>query len=490
MNKQEFLAQGDVANFLKWLITKLPSLPIELNIKKSPFNPIKINESLKGLPSVLQHYSWKASWIDHINNETVNSVDWDSTNKSLERLSNSLRLAVDNHDEHTTLLMCLAVLKWGGVKGAVRFLKKKAFNNQLVNYLNSCRPFFDISNNQSMQKVDGNLIERFDAGMTKIHSLLDQSGSPIYDSRVGAAIAMLYQLYKKDCNGESLLDFPSGSARGSQIRDPGDLGFNSAPQFYTSSVTPCQWAQYQIKLGWIIEVLAQQNWFKVTTSNSLSYQCRAIEACLFMIGYDLRSLYSQEIDLKTIDSGKSRQKEELFSKSNWVPSSHRFAFTLNNFLEFKKENLNKTITEKEFKNWLINKHGYSKTTANSYCYPLKEREFDLFESSIEDLEILAKGGKAALDVSLANNQLVVDERAWVCLYDAFIVGILNKRGLKPKEIEDLLISKRIAGTKNAVVTLIYIGKQVGKHFALLDDQLKPTSLFYETFGDQDLDIFF
>lgn len=489
MDKQEFLAQADVSKFINWLIIKLPNLPIELNIKKSPFNPNEINASVNGLPLVLEHYSWKASWIDQ-NNVTVNSVDWDSTSKSLERLSNELRLAVDNHDEQKTLLMCLAVLKWGGVKGAIRFLKNKASNNQLVDYLNNCRPYFDISNNQSLQKVDANLIERFDAGLTKIHSLLDQSGSPIYDSRVGAAIAMLYQLYKNDCVGESLLDFPSGSAKGSQIRDPGDLGFNSAPQFYTSSVKSYQWAQYQIKLGWIIEVLAQQNWFQVKTSYSLSYQCRAIEACLFMIGYDLSSINSQVTTLKNIDNGKSIPIEEVFSRCNWVPSSHIFAFTLNNFLEFKKERLHITNIEKEFKNWLITKYDYSKATVNSYCYPLREREFDLWECSIEELEILVKGGKGALDVVLLNNQLVVDERAWVCLYDAFIVGILNKQGLNPKEIEDLLIRKKIAGTRNAITTLLYVGKQVGKHFALLDDQLKPTSLFYETFGDQELEMFF
>lgn len=489
MNKQQFLEQEDVSKFINWLILELPGLPIHLDIKTSPFNPIKINTNVKGLPSVLQYYSWKASWVDESSQEIVNSTDWDSTNISLELLSNRLRLSIDNHDEQATLKICFQILKWGGVKGAVRFLKDKASKNLLVKYLNSCRPFFDIASNQNIDEVDANLIQRFDAGMTKIHSLLDKSGSPIYDSRVGAAIAMLYQLYKKDCDGDSLLEFPSGSARGSQIRDPSGLGFKSSPQFYTNRVKPYHWAQYQIKLGWIIELLAKQNWFTGQNSNSIPYQCRAIEACLFMVGYDIRALVPQEKYLANNFKTTSENKQGS-SKHNWVPTGHPFIDVLNKFLEFKKIKLGSNIKKKDFKEWLVNNHNFKKTTALAYCYPLNEREFDLWDSSIEELEILVKGGKAALDNTLANNQLVVDERVWVCLYDAFIVGVMNKRNLKPEEMQDLLISKGIAGTKSAVNTLKTIGKQVGIHFGLLNNQLKPTNVFYETFGDQELEMLF
>lgn len=488
MNKQQFLAQADVSNFIKWLVLELPILQIHLKIKVSPFNQVRINANVKGLPSVLQHYSWKASWIDDVSQEIINSTDWDSTNSSLELLSNRLRLAVDNHDEQATLSMCLQILKWGGVKGAVRFLKDKASKNLLVPYLNNCRPYFDIASNQNIDEINANLIQRFDAGMTKIHSLLDKSGSPIYDSRVGAAIAMLYQLYKKDCVGDSLLEFPSGSARGSQIRNPGALGFKSSPQFYTNTVKPYHWAQYQIKLGWIIEVLAKQNWFEGKNAHSISYQCRAIEACLFMVGYDIGSLVPQEKYLNNNFRVTTSENKQGLSKHNWVPTGHPFIDVLNKFLEFKKIKLGSDIKKRDFKEWLVNNFNFKKSTALAYCYPLNEREFDLWDSSIEDLEIFVKGGKAALDSTLANNQLVVDERAWVCLYNAFIVGIMNKRNLKPDDMQDLLISNGIAGTKSAVNTLKTLGKQVGIHFGLLDDQLKPTNLFYETFGDQELEM--
>ncbi|KPW89208.1 hypothetical protein ALP58_01892, partial [Pseudomonas savastanoi] len=47
---------------------------------------------------------------------------------------------------------------------------------------------------------------------TKIHALLDTTGSPIYDGRVGAAIALLYHLYRQGTGttAPQALDFAWG----------------------------------------------------------------------------------------------------------------------------------------------------------------------------------------------------------------------------------------------------------------------------------------
>jgi hypothetical protein len=112
----------------------------------------------------------------------------------------------------------------------------------------SCQPLFANSASQSLALINSKSIPRFDAGLTKIHALADSSGSPIYDSRVGAAIAMLYALYRKTATVPSVLAFPSGSARGNQIRNPGKFGYANAPQFFTG-ITSDEWARYQVMLG-------------------------------------------------------------------------------------------------------------------------------------------------------------------------------------------------------------------------------------------------
>lgn len=65
-------------------------------------------------------------------------------------------------------------------------------------------------------------ILRFDLGMTKIHALLDTTGSPIYDGRVGATIALLYRLYHQGTGTTAppALDFAWGPSIGDQTRDP------------------------------------------------------------------------------------------------------------------------------------------------------------------------------------------------------------------------------------------------------------------------------
>ena len=200
--------------------------------------------------------------------------------------------------------------------------------------------------------------------MTKIYSLIDNTGSPIYDSRVGAAMAMLYQCFihsqKEDKN--ALLNFPSGSARGKQIRNPGALGteFFNAPQFYTRGVEPHIWAQFQLKLGWIIQdILNKTKWFD--KEGNIADRCRAFEACLFMIGYDLRAISGNTICNPTgIITATENQPVKLTTIANqadptntgWVPSGHPFKKVLQYFLEFRKLNPDLYSLE-SFRNWLV-----------------------------------------------------------------------------------------------------------------------------------------
>lgn len=287
MNQQDFFNQPDAQGFVEWLCLNLDSLTFKLDIKRSPKVSKAIKTDVRGVEALLQHYAWKASWDDQ--GVAVNSEDWASTRHSLGLLRARLGNAVADGDEQRTLEVCLAVLRWGGVDGAMTFLKQLRAQNGLVAYLQDCRRLFDPFGTQRLDDLNPGSILLFDAGLTKIHALLDGGGSPIYDSRVGAASAMLYALYRQTASHPALLRFPSGGARGEQVRNPNQLGFSRAPQFYTE-VKNEKWARYQVILGWIIRRVLSRTQLFIGMGSDPSARAHALEAALFIAGYDLRCL--------------------------------------------------------------------------------------------------------------------------------------------------------------------------------------------------------
>lgn len=292
MNRDEFLGLDDVSGFIEWMIKEIPNTTFFLNFAASKHVPGGLVVKAKGLENVLSHYRWGAHW-DDLEGNRIHSLEWKSTRESLATLSAWIQRSVAERDELSAYYACLAILQWGGVRGAKPFLENLHENGGLTSYLAQLEPLFDLTGSQSVLEFDSNKVLRFDSGLTKIHSLLDQSGSPIYDSRVGAAIAMLYAMYVDECKPDGAnLRFPSGPARGAQIRNPRMLGYPSAPQFFTPAVPAEVWAQWQLKSGWIIRnLLGQCDWFKA--EGDLAERCHCFEAALFMIGYDLRCFVTE-----------------------------------------------------------------------------------------------------------------------------------------------------------------------------------------------------
>lgn len=169
---------------------------------------------------------------------------------------------------------------------------------------------------------------------------------------------------------------------------------------------------------------------------------------------------------------------------NLVPTGHPFKKVINYFLEFKKLKLSGDENNSSFVAWLIKEYKLKPSTAKAYCYPLGEKEFDLWGYSLEDLETLVQGGEPALRLTLNNRQLNMEERVLVCLNNARIVGVLNNQNLNPSQKVDVIIKKRYAGTKKTANLIRSVGKQVGMHFGLLDAKGNSTDLFDELFDDQ------
>jgi len=352
MKRDQFLAQPEVESFVAWLVANLPTLRFKLRFKSSKFVPGGLQADVQGFEQVLGHYRWKASWQD-ANQSAVDSQTWADTQRSLGQLREWLTNAVNRGDEQQALQACLQILRWGGVRGAIPFLHRLVAEGELSSYLQKMAGLMSLDGDNDLEDLDALSVERFDSGLTKIHALLDASGSPIYDSRVGAAIGMLYSLFRQHWTGsrKPLLAFPSGGARGSQIRNSrAFLNGLVAPQF--SQVSYEKWARWQVRLGWIIRaVLERTDWF--AEQGALPARCHAFEASLFMLGYDLRcfDLPLAPDPQKAAAPVEDESEERSESVTGWVPTGHPFSQVLKDYLAFRKTGL--PDEKASFVEWLM-----------------------------------------------------------------------------------------------------------------------------------------
>lgn len=462
MDRETFLAQPDVEGFIAWLQVELPRLDVHLNFLSSRFVKGGLNKRVVGIEQVHMQYRWGS--------------DWTGTKRHLDLLRNNLRAALAAKCDSKAYLACLAVLQWGGVSGAIPFLHRLRSKGKLVEYLTDCIPLFALNGNQYLSDLNTRSIQHFDAGMTKIHALLDPTGSPIYDSRVGAAIAMLYAMYRVGRQPPALLVFPSGAARGKQIRDPAAFGFAHSPQFHTREVTKEEWARSQLELGWIIQAtLAGNSMFEGT----LAERCHCLEAALFMIGYDLRCLVPSLVNPPAMPSPRRRR-----ARNTWVPTSVAFARVLQNYLR-RSELAGHAVDLRTFKEWQVESGQYKESTATSNCAPLRTGELDLVNFSLEELRRIVEGGAGGLATLCCGNErfIVGDEYEQVYLttvhLSARVCDVARAHSVQPAQV---LVQAGFAGNPETANLIIRMGRAVGSHFGLLEEG-QPGPAFSTFFSD-------
>lgn len=484
MNRTTFLAQPDVNDFIGWLQLTLPHLEIHLRFLPSKNVKGGLNRQVVGLEQVHALYCWSAGWRDHQTGQWIASTDWKSTKASLGLLRSRLLSALASGCDDTTYNMCRAVLQWGGVWGAVPFLGELRRERRLVEYLEGCRPLFSLNTHQKLSSLSEDSIQRFDAGLTKIHSLIDTTGSPIYDSRVGAAIAMLYALYRKEAQEPAHLSFPSGAARGKQVRDPGDFGYPSAPQFFTHKVSEQTWARSQVVLGWIIQAVLKR--LPSMFSGSLAERSHCFEAALFMIGYDLRCVMSDSdvsaMTAKVTKAGKRIRRP----RGTWVQPSTVFPQIFLSYVECSRAT-GHCVELSDFRRWLVQAKGHGSNTARDYATPFKPSELDLVSFSLSQVEIIANGGEDGLKM-LSGGTIEFyagDEYEQVYLVNVYLFGRATEIARQHSVPADELIHQAgFAGKQSTARLILRLGRVLGEHFDLIANQ-QPTGLF-ETFFGQSL----
>lgn len=291
MNKQAFLANQDVEDFLAWLSRELPRLKIRLDIKRSRFVPSGLKVNVTGLESVLAHYTWKSHGMA--------TGDWDEASARLTALAHALRDAVRQDSDPDALDACRDILQWGGNrnwnKGAYPFLEARAAAGVLCRYLRDAGAAFALVT----ADVDAIVppIELLNSMLTKVHALYAEDGLLIYDSRVAVAIASPVEMWRVATgkSGDPLpvpLTFPATTAsrtvrrRFPHAHPPGVMAYG-APE------TAGEWASAKVRLGWVIEnILGRlpELFAECRPAPTLAERMHAFEASLFMVGYDVRCI--------------------------------------------------------------------------------------------------------------------------------------------------------------------------------------------------------
>ena len=199
--------------------------------------------------------------------------------ETLERFAADLRRAARDDDRDGFVEAAVAVLRWGGVTGRNERTLRDLGGAALPEFL-ADRRLLDPSRADT-SKLDG--VRRMNSGWTKVHALL-LDNFPMYDGRVGAALGCLVRLHCADAGltrVPELLRFGYPPGRGQHNRNPsaGPLRF---PML--SAVSPRRWSQCNVRAAWVLAAVAGEGPFGELPPRR---RLRALEAALFMIGYEL-----------------------------------------------------------------------------------------------------------------------------------------------------------------------------------------------------------
>lgn len=269
MNRAEYLQVRDVAAFLRWAE---PFATEERPIDHSWTSPKWGTRHYTTLFNAYKRYEWGFS-VDLPESGKCKGKYYGETASFLNARRAELRVSQQREDEAGFFKAAVGVLRWGHVYQDVT-LSKLGNGARLHLTTNASRLHPATAD---LDHLAG--LNPMSAGFSKLYSLL-VDGFPIYDSRVGCALASLVRLFcheeGRDAVPEPLkVDVPLD--RASVSRDP------SCEQFRferIASGSTTRYARSNVKAAWLLGELAKHPPFSGEDD-----QLHALQSALFMIGY-------------------------------------------------------------------------------------------------------------------------------------------------------------------------------------------------------------
>lgn len=313
MNKLEFLSRPDVAEFIEWGTSWLPSWPVSLAFKRSNFHSGG-EFSATGLEQTFAGYQWRSSWHDPVAGHLRRTASGPETVDALIRMATAL----GSSSESDVVSAADTVLKWGGVPRSRWFF---ASRDDLRGLLDRFRASLDALDAGVDWTPGPHGLARtvwpsefMSSGVTKVLSLASippqdstglasefccdplsrqgGSGLVIYDSRVAAAFGqMVAQWCVESGRGAvpAALLFPVGAAMGGQQRRPSLLPEQRYPSLFRSSAAGHRdWIEAQIKTSWILdEMLRTGPGASMFPGEPAPLRLLKAHLAMFVLGYNL-----------------------------------------------------------------------------------------------------------------------------------------------------------------------------------------------------------
>lgn len=281
MNRKTYLVDPDVHKFCNWfadmLIVRLPVL--------TQVGPGGVALTFHGLSDALKQYDWRFTVTVPGASTPVRGHKYIDNVGVLKTLATGLGGALGSKIDSDVRDWSIAVMRWGGVapKNAAWLT---AHMHGLHSHVTAHRAI--LAGDDDDLVILKTAVTRFNAGMSKVYSLiLDQF--IIYDSRVAGALASFVCEWCGTANIPRPLAFgcmpakEGPSATRHKRRNPSTKFF---PWIYNQ---PHVHAHWNLRATWVLaeslrlaKVKMRRNAF-ATSANPL----RALEAALFMWGYDL-----------------------------------------------------------------------------------------------------------------------------------------------------------------------------------------------------------
>lgn len=276
MKKNAYLSHPATQAFVDWFAAELtkPNHPHSYQSARGR------HYAFDGLDAAMQQYDWGFKFNDE-QGKLWQGSSLAENQIALSHITHHLQDAVARQDDEATRIWSTAVMAWGGVmNGNAKWLADN--KTGLSAHVATVKAILDLNDDAEHVLKP---IQRFNAGMTKVYSLLCDRFI-IYDSRVAAALAWFVTHWCRANNQETvpdLLAFPCLAAKEAvnaklkKVRNPswGSLSFPTL----TGARLHAKW---NLRASWILDASLAK-----AKHASFGDNLRALEAALFMWGYDL-----------------------------------------------------------------------------------------------------------------------------------------------------------------------------------------------------------
>lgn len=294
MQKTEYLIEAPVIEFVDWFRLKLG--------EENPLHKYTIADGttlqFAGIKDALQKYEWEFRIAEPSYVGTTTGRSYRENHTALTSLKKGLvdSLRSKTVDDAITRDASIAVMHWGGVVAHnVKWLRANYAG--ITEILCTFRDYLNRNEDQ-LSELNTALEEsvgRFNAGMTKIFSLICDD-LIIYDSRVAASLAWFVSSWCHETEREdvpNLLRFPcmppkeGKNPRTRKLRNPTCEHYAFPPM--NSYITPALHAHWNLRATWILSDALAKTKSSAFHKATGATPGRALEAALFMWGYDLQA---------------------------------------------------------------------------------------------------------------------------------------------------------------------------------------------------------